>query len=233
MDSGTAHSKSVLPDRRNGILRGALLRRRSELRKSWKHLISADCLEHLGPIAPEVEAFLSGQDAARSWPPLDHFTWLCSDADFWGCLQAIALAKKIECRPAETAPAPLSLGSLRRLAGADGFRLLCMRYRCPLNIAAPSELEIAEELLRQLMVPDRAKLEAGAQFDVDGVLLRLNLVGIRALVARDLRSLDALSYFFELPQRSLIPLRANSRFLAFCLCIYVQLLSKPDWLTCE
>src|SRR3989442_13673768 len=136
MDSGTAHSKSVLPDRRNGILRRALLQSRSEVRKSSKHLISADCVEHLGPIAPEVEAFLSGHDAARSWPLLDHFTWLCSDADFWGCLQAIALAKKLECRPAETAPAPLSLGSFRSVAGADGLRLVCMRHGCPQIIAA-------------------------------------------------------------------------------------------------
>jgi len=232
MDSETAHSQSVPPDRRNGILCGALLQRRSELRKSWKHLISADCLEHLGPIAPEVGAVLSGPDAARGWPLLDHFTWLCSDADFWGCLQAFALAKKIECRPGDRTPAPLSLASLKRLASADGFKLLCVRYRCPVNIAAPSELEIAEELLRQLMVTDRAKIEAGGAFDVAGVLLRLNLVGIRALVARDLRSLDALNYFYELPHRSLVRMRANSRLLAFWLCIYTQLLSKPDWLKC-
>src|SRR6266446_2397841 len=232
MDLGTALSRPVPLDRRKEILRGALLRRRAELRKSWKYFISMEGLESLGALAPEVESFLSGPDAARSWPLLDHFTWLCSDANFWGCLQAFALARKIECRPGYTAPAPLSLASLKRLASADGFKLLCVRYCCPVNIAAPSELEIAEELLRQLMVTDRAKIEAGGAFDVAGVLLRLNLVGIRALVARDLRSLDALNYFYELPHRSLVRMRANSRLLAFWLCIYTQLLSKPDWLKC-
>jgi hypothetical protein len=115
----------------------------------------------------------------------------------------------------------------------DRFQALCARYRCPWNIAAPSELEIAEELLRRLMVTDRAKIEAGGTFDADGLLLRLNLVGIRALAARDLRSFDALNYFYELPERSLVPMRSNPRLLAFWLCIYAQLLSEQDWLKCE
>ena len=56
-------------------------------------------------------------------------------------------------------------------------------------------MELAEELLRQLMVTDRTKLEAEAEFDVDEVLLKLNLVGIRALITRDLRCCDCLNYF--------------------------------------
>jgi len=92
-----------------------------------------------------------------------------------------------------------------------------------------SESDVAEELLRQLMVPDRAKLEAGEEFDVDLVLLKLNLVGIRAMITRDLRFLDALNYFYELPRRSLARMRTNPRFLVFWLCIYAQLLSTPDW----
>jgi hypothetical protein len=148
-------------------------------------------------------------------------------------LQAIALARKIECRPAGTFPPRLSVGELKRLSGTDRFQGLWSRYRCPLNIAAPSELEIAEELLRQLMVSDRAKLEKRAVVDADLVLLALNLIGIRALLTHDLRSFDALNYFYELPLKSLIPLRANPRLLAFWLCIYAQLLSKPDWLKCE
>jgi hypothetical protein len=98
-----------------------------------------------------------------------------------------------------------------------------------LNIGAASEFEVAEELLRQLMVPDRAKLQAGEEFDVDMVLLKVNLVGIRAMVTRDLRFLDALNYFYELPQRSLTRIRANPRLHAFWLCIYAQLLCTPEW----
>src|SRR5260370_179377 len=71
MDLETALSASVQLDRREGILRGALLRRRAELRKSWKHLISSECLESLGAIAPEVESLLSGQRQPHLRP---HFT---------------------------------------------------------------------------------------------------------------------------------------------------------------
>jgi hypothetical protein len=187
----------------------------------------------LGPIAPQVAAILSGQEEPSGWVLPDRFTWLCSDADFWECLQAVALAKKVEYGPADTVPPRLSVGELKRLSGTDRFQALCARYRCPLNVAAASEFEIADELLRQLMVSDRAKLEAGAWFDVDGVLLGLSLVGVRALVAHDLRSFDALNYFYELPLRSLVLMRANPRLLAFWLCIYAQLLTKPDWLKCE
>ena len=227
-----AHSRPAPPDRRNTILRGVLLRRLAELGKSWKHLVSAECLGSLGSLAPEVESFLSGRDSIRNSLLPVTFTWLNCDTDFWGCLHTIALARKIECRPADTSPACLSLGDLKKLSGADLFKVLCARYRCPLNIGAASELEVAEELLRQLMVTDRAKLETGAAFDVDGALLRLNLVGIRALVTHDLRSLDALNCFYELPQRSLTRMRANSRLLASWLCIYMQLLATPDWLKC-
>jgi len=98
-----------------------------------------------------------------------------------------------------------------------------------LNIGTVSEFGVAEELLRQSMVPDRGKLETGAECDVDMVLLKLNLVGIRAMITRDLRFLDALNYFYELPQRSMTRMRANPHYLAFWLCIYAQLLCTPDW----
>jgi len=39
MDLETALSRPVQLDRRKEILRGALLRKRAELRKSWKHFI--------------------------------------------------------------------------------------------------------------------------------------------------------------------------------------------------
>jgi hypothetical protein len=61
------------------------------------------------------------------------------------------------------------------------------------------------------------------------VLLKLNLVGIRAMIIRDLRFLDALNYFYELPKRSLTRLQASPRLLALWLCIYAQLLCAPDW----
>jgi hypothetical protein len=233
MNSETACSKSAQPDSRAAILREALLQRRSELRRSRAYLISAGCLESLGPVAREVEVFLSTQDAASHSPVPANFTWLTCGADFWECLRAIALGRKIECRAEDELPASLSPVELKKLASPDRFKVLCARYRCPWNIGGSSEIEVAEELLRQLMVTERAKLEKRAAVDVDFVLLALNLVGVRALLTHDLRSFDALNYFYELPQRSLVPLRANPRLLAFWLCIYAQLLSRPDWLRCE
>lgn len=230
MDLETALSRPVRLDRREEILRRALLRRRAELRKSWKHLISAECLESLGSLASEVKSFLSGQDSIRDWRFAASFTWTDCDASFLDCLRVIALAGNIEYRPLDTGPACLSPVDLNKLSSNERLEVLRARYRCPLNIGTASEFEVAEELVRQLMVSDRAKLEAGAKFDVDMMLLKLNLVGIRAMITRDLRFLDALNYFYELPLRSLIHMRANSDLLASWLCIYAQLLCTPDWL---
>ena len=229
MDLETALSRPVQLARREGILRGALLRRRAELRKCWERFIPAECLKPLGSLAPEVESFLSGQDSIRDWRPVANFTWMSCDADFLDCLDMIALAGKVEYRPSDAGPPPLSLVHLSKLPDNERLKALCARYHCPLNIGTASEFGLAEELLRQLMVPDRAKLEAGEEFDVDMVLLKLNLVGIRAMITRDLRSLDALNYFYEVPERSLARMRASPRYLAFWLCIYAQLLCIPDW----
>src|SRR5712691_1441519 len=178
----TALSKPVQLDRREEILRRALLARRVELRKSWRHFISTECLESLGSHAPEVESFLSGHASTRDWRPPAAFTWVNCDLNFSDCLGAIALARKIEYRPSDIDPERMSLADLKRLSSNDRCKTLCARYRCPLNIGITSEFDIAEELLRQFMVPDRARLETGAEFDIDEVLLKLNLVGIRALI---------------------------------------------------
>lgn len=227
----TAHSKSALLEYRNDLLSQALLLRRCELRDTWEELIPADCLQSLGPLAWDVGAFLSeGEPAAQPAPPA-RFTWRACDEDFLDCLQGIALAQRIVCRAAAP-PGYLSAADLRELPGKERFELLCGRYRCPWNIGAPSEFEIGEEILRRLMVSDRKRVEKGMDFDVEEVLLALNLLAIRALVARDLRSFDALNYFYELPRRSLVRMRENPRLLAFWLCIYKQALSVPDWLEC-
>lgn len=227
----TANSKSALLEYREDLLSLALLLRRGELRDSWRDLLPADCLQSLGPLAWDVAAFLSeGEPPAKPALP-GKFAWLECDADFLDSLQAVALGQKMECRPAAP-PGYLAAAEIRELPAKERFALLCARYRCPWNIGAPSEYEVAEEILRRLMVSDRAKIEKGAEFDVDGVLLGLSLLGIRALVARDLRSFDALNYFYELPRRSLIRMRENPRLLAFWLCIYKQVLSTPGWLEC-
>jgi hypothetical protein len=234
MDFATAHLKSARPNDngRNALLCEALLRRRAELQQGWKHLLPPEFRGALGPLAPEVEAFLSRPDpVGNGWLP-SNFTWLSCEADLCGCLRSIALGTETGFRLADSCPARLSLSDLKRLSGIERFNVLSDRYRCPLNIGARGESEVAEELLRHLMVVERAKLAKGTGLDAAGVLLELNLVGIRALLTRDLRSFDALNYFYELPPSALIRLRANPRLFAFWLCIYAQLLSKQDWLRC-
>jgi len=230
MDLETAPSRSAQPDRRSVILRDALFSRRAEVQKSWPELLSSQLLESLGSAAGEVEAFLNGNDSALAPPGPESSGWLASDEDFWGGLYALALGKHLDCRPAAAPPSPLFPADLKRLSPPERFQRLLARYRCPANIAAASEFDVAEELLRQLMVVERTNLEAGRAFDAEGVLLALSLLGIRALITRDLRSFDALNYFFEMPRESLVRFRSNPRLFASWLCLYVQLLSTADWL---
>src|SRR3989454_12547645 len=96
MDLETALSRPVQLDCRKEILRGALLRRRAELRKSWKYFISTECLNSLGPLAPEVESFLSEQGSTHDWRLAATFTWINCDASFSDCLCSIALAGKVD-----------------------------------------------------------------------------------------------------------------------------------------
>jgi hypothetical protein len=145
------------------------------------------------------------------------------------CLISLGLGDNIACRPSPAKPAALSCTDFKKLSAKARPETLCIRYRCPLNIGADSESEIAEELLRQLMVADRLKLEGRAECEVDDVLLKLNLTAVCARMNRDLRFLDALNYFYELPRRSLTHLRRNPHLLAAWLCIYAQLLCAPDW----
>jgi hypothetical protein len=229
MDLETALSRPVQLDRCEGILRGALLTRRAELRKSWRHLVSTECLAALGVLAKEVESFLSWQDTFRDWRFAGTLGWMNCGANFADSLCAIALAHSVERRQSGTSPEPLCLANFNKLSRDERIEVLYNRYRSPLSIGLASEADVAEELLRQLMVPDRAKLEAGTEFDAEMVLLKLNLVGVRAMVTRDLRYLDALNYFYELPRRSLMRMRSNPRLLAFWLCIYAQVLCSPEW----
>jgi hypothetical protein len=79
------------------------------------------------------------------------------------------------------------------------------------------------------MVADRVKLEKTADFTVDDVLLKLNLVAIFAGVTSDLRFLDALNYFYELPRCSLACMARSPHLFAGWLCMYAHLLGSPSW----
>jgi hypothetical protein len=225
----TAASKSAQPDGRRAILRAGLLERRMELRNGWQRLIPLACLEQLGSAAAKVSSVLSGRDAFHDWQPAAALQWTECDRSLPDCLISIGVGETIPCRLSAVAAAGLSSAEFTRLSSRDRVDALRVRYRCPLNIGAESESEVAEELLRQLMVADRPKLEAEAEFEVDDVLLKLNLAAVRARANHDLRFLDALNYFYELPQRSLARLQRSPHLLAAWLCIYAQLLCSPEW----
>jgi hypothetical protein len=228
MDSDMGLSRSARPDRRWAVLHAGLLQRRMGLQKSWRRLLTVECLTQLGSTAAKVSSVLSGQDSFRDSQTGRGMRWADCDASMSECLIAIGLGENIACRPS-AAPTAFSCAEFKKLSGRDRVEALCVRYRCPINIGVESESELAEELLRQLMVVDRAKLEAQAEFEVDDVLLKLNLIAVCARANRDLRFLDALNYFYELPQRSLVPLRRNPHLLAAWLCIYLQLLCASEW----
>src|SRR5436309_509730 len=115
MDLETALSRPVQLDRCEGILHGALLARRSELRRSWRQFVPKECLASLGVLAKEVEAFLSGQDTFRDWRFAGALTWMNGDASFADGLRAIALAHNVKRRPSERVPETLSLANFNRL----------------------------------------------------------------------------------------------------------------------
>jgi hypothetical protein len=224
-----AASRFAQRDSSRTILRLGLLRRRAELRTGWQRLITVKSIEQLGSNAARVVSVLSGQDAFHDWQPAATMEWQDCDANLPECLISLGVGEGIVSRPSTTKPTVLSCSDFKGLRTKARLETLCARYRYPLNIGIERESEIAEELLRQLMVADRATLEAKAEFEVDDVLLKLSLTGIYARMKHDLRFLDALNYFYELPQRSVARLNHNPYFLAAWLCIYAQLLCAPDW----
>jgi hypothetical protein len=229
MGFGMEASKSVPPDRRQAILHLGLLERRAELRKDWQRFLTPECLKQLGPVSAKVSSLLSGPDAFHDWCRPRVPRWADCQASLSECLLSIGVGETIGHRPSATEATALSCANFRRLPTQARVQALSVRYRCPLNIGVRSEADIAEELLRQLMVRDRTRLEAEVEFDADDLLLKLNLVGLCAGMKRDLRFLDALNYYYELPHRSLARLRGNPQWLAAWLCIYAQLLCAAGW----
>lgn len=89
MDLETAHLKSVQPDRREAIPRGALLRRRAELRKSWIALISDELIAPKTRTASETRrVFNSGAflEAPRNAPRKSHYDWTKKGDQTKACL---------------------------------------------------------------------------------------------------------------------------------------------------
>lgn len=130
--------------------------------------------------------------------------WTTSDTDLRRSLLALALGSRPEFPADERPPIAPCMELLHRFRAdpQQRVRLLSDRYSSPLNFIRSEEAEVREYVLRQLMTNDRAALEKETDAEVDGddLLLKLNLVAVHAARTTDLRFLDALNYYYELPR---------------------------------
>ena len=155
--------------------------------------------------------------------------WTTSEIGFRRSLLALSLGHSPDFRSCEQPP-PAPFMKLLTAARADPERriqLLAERYSSPLNFTLPPEDEVREYVLMRLMTHDRARLEKESQAEVNGddLLLKLNLVAVMAARTTDLRFLDALNYYYELP-RLLWPSRAcDDSLMASYYALYAQALA--------
>jgi hypothetical protein len=155
--------------------------------------------------------------------------WTTSDIGFRRSLITLSLGHRPELRSVEQPPvAPfMELLIASRADPERRIQLLAERYSSPLNFTLPFEDEVREYVLMRLMTHDRAGLEkdSGAQVSVDDLLLKLNLVAVMAARTTDLRFLDALNYYYELP-RAVWPSRAcDDLLVASYHALYAQALA--------
>ena len=155
-------------------------------------------------------------------------TWFQSSSESLVAIRLLATNEEIEC--IEVEPPVSTFFNDLQAATRDPyqrFQLLTMRYRHPLNIAAPSEDEVREHLLERLMVSDRAHLEQDStpRLDADDLLLKLNLIAINASLSHDLRYLDALNYYYELLPADWYPDSPQNWLRVSFLAFYVRALA--------
>ena len=155
-------------------------------------------------------------------------TWFRSTCESLAAIRILARDQEIECIDVEP-PVATFFDDLHAASRNpyQRFQLLTMRYRHPLNIAAPSEDNVREHLLERLMVNDRARLEQNSLplVDVDDLLLKLNLIAINASISHDLRYLDALNYYYELLPESWYPKSPQNWLRVSFLNFYVRALA--------
>jgi hypothetical protein len=155
--------------------------------------------------------------------------WTTSDIGFRRSLLLLSLGHRPEF-PSGERPRVAPFMELLTASRADPERrtqLLAERYSSPLNFTLPSEDEVREYVLARLMTHDRAGLERASHADVNGndLLLKLNLVAVHAARTTDLRFLDALNYYYELP-RAMWPSQAcDDALMASYHALYAQALA--------
>ena len=174
-------------------------------------------------IRKQLLAALDGQQFKKWDTPK---TWFRSTCDSLTGIRILARGEEIECIDVEP-PLSTFFNDLQSSSKDpyQRFQLLTMRYRHPLNIAAPSENEVREHLLERLMVSDRASIEQNSVVDADDLLLKLNLIAINACVSHDLRYLDALNYYYELLPAAWYPESPQNWLRISFLSFYVRALA--------
>ena len=154
--------------------------------------------------------------------------WAAADTDCLTALRVISLHGQKSMALASHPPAEEFLTKLKQKSAAREplFPLLLDRYQWPLNFSFLAENEIREWLLMRVMTASRARIERNsiAAIDADDLLLLLNLIGMQACAARDLRFLDALNYYYELLPATLHPESQNAWLLISFFALYARAL---------
>jgi hypothetical protein len=155
--------------------------------------------------------------------------WTTSDIGFRRSLIALSLGDRPEFRSGERPPvAPfMELLAASRADPERRIQLLAERYSSPLSFTLPLEDEVREYVLMRLMTHDRAGLEKDSHANINGddLLLKLNLVAVMAARTPDLRFLDALNYYYELPRRIWPPRACDDTLMASYHALYAQALA--------
>jgi hypothetical protein len=155
--------------------------------------------------------------------------WTTSDIGFRRSLLALSLGYKLELRSGEQPPVePFIKHLIASCADPERrVQLLAERYSSPLNFTLQTEDKVREYVLMRLMTHDRARLEKDSvvEVDRDDLLLKLNLVAIHAARTADLRFLDALNYYYELPRRMWPSGACDDSLMASYHALYAQALA--------
>ena len=213
---------------RQEIITKALRQRYAEVCKSASQPapdVFGELTGFVSDLRKQLVAGLEGQQFKRWTAPK---TWFRSSYESLAAIRLLATDGEIECIEVEP-PVSTFFNDLQASTRDpyQRFQLLTMRYRHPLNIAAPSEEEVREHLLERLMVSDRARLEQNSLpgLDADDLLLKLNLIAIHASLTYDLRYLDALNYYYELLPATWYPDSPQNWLRVSFLTFYVRALA--------
>jgi hypothetical protein len=156
--------------------------------------------------------------------------WVSADTDCLTSLRVLSLHGP-KTMPRAPHPPPgefLNQLKVKTTAREPLFGLLAERYAWPLNFSFPAEDDIREYLLMRLMTADRARIENNSlgAVNTEDLLLKLNLIGVHASTATDLRFLDALNYYYELLATTEFPESQNAWLLISWFAFYARALNS-------